>query len=95
MLCPSTQPANGLDPAGVLWLREATARLSSAQGRTILLLEPICSSELAQTVDDVIVIDRGRLLVHGSMAGLLQQHKAASLEDLFFGGLTMKGPTLH
>ena len=84
------EPANGLDPAGVLWLREAL-RGFAAQGRTILVSSHLLA-ELAQMVGDVIVIDRGRLLVHGSMAGLLQQHKAASLEDLFFG-LTMKGPT--
>ena len=84
------EPANGLDPAGVLWLREAL-RGFAAQGRTILVSSHLLA-ELAQTVDDVIVLDRGRLLVHGSMAGLLHQHRAASLEDLFFG-LTSKGPT--
>jgi ABC-2 type transport system ATP-binding protein len=41
-------------------------------------------AELAQAVDDVIVIDHGRLMVHGAMSDLLQAHRSSTLEDLFF-----------
>jgi ABC-2 type transport system ATP-binding protein len=41
-------------------------------------------AELAQAVDDVIVIDHGRLMVHGRMSDLLQTHHSRTLEDLFF-----------
>ncbi|MGH8969645.1 MAG: ABC transporter ATP-binding protein [Actinomycetes bacterium] len=83
------EPANGLDPAGVLWLRGMLRGLA-AEGRTVLVSSHLLA-ELAQTVDDVVVIDHGRLMVHGSMADLLETHQSASLEDLFFG-LTTKGP---
>jgi ABC-2 type transport system ATP-binding protein len=83
------EPANGLDPAGVLWLR-GMLRSLAAQGRTVLVSSHLLA-ELAQTVDDVVVIDHGRLVAHDSMAGLLETNKSATLEDLFFA-LTTKGP---
>jgi ABC-2 type transport system ATP-binding protein len=83
------EPANGLDPAGVLWLRGMLRGLA-AQGRTVLVSSHLLA-ELAQTVDDVVVIDHGRLVAHDSMARLLQTNKSATLEDLFFA-LTTKGP---
>ena len=53
------------------------------QGRTVLVSSHLLA-ELAQTVDDVIVIDRGRLIVHGPMTQLIGDSHATSLEDLFF-----------
>ena len=82
------EPANGLDPAGVLWLRMLLRRLAD-EGRTVLASSHLLA-ELAQTVDDVIVIDHGRLVVHGPMSELLDTHRSASLEDMFLG-LTSKG----
>jgi ABC-2 type transport system ATP-binding protein len=83
------EPANGLDPAGVLWLRGMLRGLA-APGRTVLVSSHLLA-ELAQTVDDVVVIDHGRLVVHDSMARLLETNKSATLEELFFE-LTTKGP---
>ena len=42
-------------------------------------------AELAQTVDDVILIDHGRLIARGSTADLMARHQSASLEELFLG----------
>lgn len=82
------EPANGLDPAGVLWLRTLLRGLAD-EGRTVLASSHLLA-ELAQTVDDVIVIDHGRLVVHGPMSELLDTHRSSSLEDMFLG-LTSKG----
>jgi ABC-2 type transport system ATP-binding protein len=76
------EPANGLDPAGVLWLRTLLRALAD-EGRTVLVSSHLLA-ELAQAVDDVIVIDHGRLMVHGRMSDLLQTHHSRTLEDLFF-----------
>src|SRR6266498_102632 len=53
------EPANGLDPEGVRWLRELVRGLAE-QGRTILVSSHILA-EVAQTVDSVVIIDHGRL----------------------------------
>jgi len=57
------EPANGLDPEGIRWLR-AFLRALAAEGRTILVSSHVLS-EVEQTVDDVIIIANGRL-VHSS-----------------------------
>jgi ABC-2 type transport system ATP-binding protein len=53
------EPANGLDPAGVHWLR-AFLRGFAGSGGTVLLSSHVLA-EIAQTVDRVVIIDRGRL----------------------------------
>jgi ABC-2 type transport system ATP-binding protein len=62
------EPANGLDPAGVLWLRGFLRRLG-ADGRTVLVSSHILA-EVAQFADRVVVIDRGRLVSAGPVAEL-------------------------
>ena len=57
------EPANGLDPEGIAWLRHFL-RYLAGQGRTILVSSHVLS-EVEQTVDDVVIIARGRL-VHAS-----------------------------
>ena len=76
------EPATGLDPAGVLWLRTLLRGLAE-QGRTVLVSSHQLA-EAAQTVDQVIVINRGRLIVHGPMPQLMRDSHATSLEELFF-----------
>jgi ABC-2 type transport system ATP-binding protein len=63
------EPANGLDPQGIRWLRDFL-RGVAAQGRTVLVSSHVLS-EVEQTVDDVVVIHRGRLVTSGPIAGLL------------------------
>jgi len=60
------EPANGLDPQGIRWLRDFL-RSKAAEGRTVLISSHVLS-EVAQTVDDVVVISRGRLSYQGSIA---------------------------
>jgi ABC-2 type transport system ATP-binding protein len=57
------EPANGLDPEGIAWLRQFL-RYLAGQGRTVLVSSHVLS-EVQQTVDDVVIISRGRL-VHAS-----------------------------
>jgi ABC-2 type transport system ATP-binding protein len=54
------EPANGLDPAGVHWLR-GFLRQFAAQGRTVLISSHMLP-EVAQTVQQVLIVDRGRLI---------------------------------
>jgi ABC-2 type transport system ATP-binding protein len=62
------EPANGLDPAGIAWLRQFLRGLA-AEGRTVLLSSHVLS-EVQQTVDDVVVLARGRLVTRGRLADL-------------------------
>ncbi|MFI9761379.1 ABC transporter ATP-binding protein [Streptomyces sp. NPDC051963] len=64
------EPVNGLDPQGIRWLR-TLLRDRAAKGGTILLSSHMLS-EAAQTVDDVIMIDRGRLVHEGTIGDLEQ-----------------------
>jgi ABC-2 type transport system ATP-binding protein len=59
------EPANGLDPEGIRWLRDLLRSLS-AQGKTILISSHVLA-EIAQTVDEVAIIQRGRLIAHASL----------------------------
>jgi len=63
------EPANGLDPQGIRWLRDFLRSVAAA-GRTVLVSSHVLS-EVEQTVDDVVVIHRGRLVRSGPIAGLL------------------------
>jgi ABC-2 type transport system ATP-binding protein len=63
------EPANGLDPQGIRWLRDFL-RGAAAEGRTVLVSSHVLS-EVEQTVDDVLVIHRGRLVQSGPIASLL------------------------
>jgi ABC-2 type transport system ATP-binding protein len=60
------EPANGLDPQGIRWLRDFLRSLA-AEGRTILISSHVLA-EVAQTVDDVVIVHRGRLVKHAAMA---------------------------
>ena len=57
------EPANGLDPEGVKWVRETCRRLAG-EGRTVFISSHLMS-EMAQTADHLLVIGRGRILTAG------------------------------
>ena len=59
------EPANGLDPQGIRWLRDFL-RAQARDGRTVLVSSHVLA-EMAQTVDEVVVISRGRLVAQGSL----------------------------
>jgi ABC-2 type transport system ATP-binding protein len=62
------EPANGLDPQGVHWLRGLLRQLAD-QGRTVLVSSHVLA-EVAQTVDQVVIIARGRLVTQSTLAAL-------------------------
>ena len=62
------EPLNGLDPQGIRWLR-TLLRERAASGGTVLLSSHVLT-EAAQTVDDVVVIHKGRLVRQGSIEDL-------------------------
>jgi ABC-2 type transport system ATP-binding protein len=73
------EPANGLDPAGVRWLRTFLRRLG-AEGRTVLVSSHLLA-EVAQTVDRVLIIDHGRLRAGGRLDELARGGR--TLEDVY------------
>ena len=62
------EPANGLDPQGIRWLREFL-RWFSARGNAVLVSSHLLS-EMDQMADEVVVIDHGRLVRQGAVADL-------------------------
>jgi ABC-2 type transport system ATP-binding protein len=72
------EPANGLDPAGIAWLRKFLRSLAGS-GRTIL----VSSHQLAEmqnTVDNVLIINKGSLIADGNMKQVIGE---GSLEETF------------
>jgi ABC-2 type transport system ATP-binding protein len=65
------EPVNGLDPEGIIWIRELLRGLAD-EGRTVLLSSHLMG-EVAQTATDLVIIGRGRLLVQTSVAALVQE----------------------
>jgi ABC-2 type transport system ATP-binding protein len=74
------EPANGLDPAGVRWLRRFLRRFA-VNGGTVLVSSHMLA-EAEQTVDDVVIIDRGRRVAAGRLDELTGRGRR-TLEDLF------------
>lgn len=62
------EPANGLDPEGILWMRHFL-REYAAGGRTVLVSSHVLT-EMQQLVDHVVILNRGRLVRHGPLADL-------------------------
>jgi ABC-2 type transport system ATP-binding protein len=65
------EPANGLDPPGIRWMRELL-RSEAAQGRAVLVSSHLLS-EVSQSVDDIVVISHGELRASGSLEQVLGQ----------------------
>ena len=75
------EPANGLDPQGIRWLREMLRSLV-AEGRTIFISSHVLA-ELEQIVDEVVIIHRGKFVVQATTAELVA--RAA-------GGIRVRSP---
>jgi ABC-2 type transport system ATP-binding protein len=74
------EPANGLDPDGIRWLR-GLLRGFAAEGGTVLVSSHMLA-EVAQTIDSVVIVDHGRLIAQGPVAGLTAG--GGDLEEAFF-----------
>ena len=75
------EPANGLDPQGIRWLRDFLRTLAG-EGRAVLVSSHVLA-EVSQTADDVVVIHRGRSILQAPLPQLLAQHA---------GGTRVAGP---
>lgn len=73
------EPANGLDPQGIQWLRNLLRQLAD-NGCSVLLSSHLIH-EVSQIADRVVVIGRGRILAQGTLAEL---DRGDGLEETFF-----------
>ena len=73
------EPANGLDPAGVHWLRTFLRRFAEDSG-TVLISSHVLA-EVAQTVDQVLIIDCGRIVAAARLDEITS--RGESLEDTY------------
>jgi ABC-2 type transport system ATP-binding protein len=101
------EPVNGLDPEGILWIRNLLKSLA-AEGRTVFVSSHLMS-EMAVTASELIVVGRGRLIASGSVdeviraasggAVLVRTHEAERLAALLTGDgrrIELLGPdTVH
>ena len=71
------EPINGLDPDGILWIRNLMKSLA-AEGRTVFLSSHLMS-EMAQTADHLLVIGRGRIMADASTDDFVNGHSAATV----------------
>lgn len=63
------EPTNGLDPSGIIEMRELIIRLNKEHGKTIFLSSHILS-EIEKLATDVAIIDQGQILYQGKLEGL-------------------------
>jgi ABC-2 type transport system ATP-binding protein len=68
------EPANGLDPEGVHWLRQFLRNFAD-DGGTVLVSSHLLA-EVARTVNDVVIVANGRLVTHSSLADLTKRSQA-------------------
>ena len=71
------EPVNGLDPDGIVWIRNLMKSLAS-EGRTVFLSSHLMS-EMAQTADHLLVIARGRIIVDASTDEFVNRNSAPSV----------------
>jgi ABC-2 type transport system ATP-binding protein len=71
------EPANGLDPEGIAWLRRLLRSLAD-EGRTVLVSSHVLS-EVQQLVDHVVILHRGRLVRQGALSELADRQAWVSV----------------
>lgn len=75
------EPANGLDPSGIIAMRDLLRHLRE-QGKTIFLSSHLLG-ELEQVADWLVMLHQGKTLYNGSARAFLDQHQGASFEERF------------
>ena len=86
------EPLNGLDPDGILWVRSLVRELA-AEGRTVLLSSHLLT-EVAASVDDIVVLANGRVVASQPLVDLTDSARLAVLspdEDALLDGLHTAG----
>jgi ABC-2 type transport system ATP-binding protein len=71
------EPSNGLDPQGIAWLRDFM-RFLAGEGRTILVSSHLLA-EMAQTIDNVVIVSNGQLKAQGSLESIISGIAQASM----------------
>jgi ABC-2 type transport system ATP-binding protein len=71
------EPSNGLDPQGIAWLRDFMRYLAS-EGRTVLVSSHLLA-EMAQTIDDVVIVSHGVLRAQGTLESITAGVAQASM----------------
>lgn len=74
------EPVNGLDPEGIRWIR-TFLRKRAATGKTVLLSSHLMG-ELAETVDDIVIINHGKIVANGTLKEVTGLYP--TLEEAFF-----------
>ncbi len=93
------EPINGLDPDGILWIRNLMRSLA-AQGRTVFLSSHLMS-EMAQTADHLLVIGRGRIIADASTTEFVNRNSAPTVrvravqQGLLADALSRRGALLE
>jgi ABC-2 type transport system ATP-binding protein len=82
------EPANGLDPAGVHWLRSFLRGFAEG-GRTVLVSSHVLA-EVAQVVDQVMIVDRGRLVAAARLDEFTRDGQ--TLEEVYLGLTARQAP---
>jgi ABC-2 type transport system ATP-binding protein len=91
------EPVNGLDPEGILWIRNLMKSLA-AEGRTVFVSSHLMS-EMEYTADHLIVIGRGKLIADCSMSEFIARSSGAAVRvrtpmaDDLIKGVTAEGAT--
>src|SRR5690242_3257148 len=92
------EPVNGLDPEGILWIRNLMKTLAS-EGRTVFVSSHLMS-EMENTADHLIVVGRGKLIADCTMAEFIARASGASVRvrtpsaDQLIRAVTVKGATV-
>jgi len=91
------EPVNGLDPEGILWIRNLMKALAN-EGRTVFVSSHLMS-EMENTADHLIVIGRGKLIADCTMSEFIAQSSGAAVRvrtpsaDQLVRALSAKGAT--
>ena len=92
------EPVNGLDPEGILWIRNLMKALA-AEGRTVFVSSHLMS-EMENTADHLLVIGRGQLIADCSMSDFIARSSGTSVRvrtpspDMLVRAVTAKGATV-
>lgn len=71
------EPVNGLDPEGVLWVRQL-CRFYASQGKCVLLSSHLMS-EVAQTADNLVIIGKGHILERTTVTQFISEHSSHAI----------------